>query len=245
MAGSMTVELAIVLAIWVGLSWAGGAIWSNKGGPFAFGFFAVFLGSLLAGLGGLIALFALSMGTPSNSSGAGESGSGRLQPASASQGAARPTSVAASPGDEGTPVLHRECPHCREAMRRDASVCAHCQRESPAWSYESGVWWSDNPAGERVWLDEYTDIWKAGSPSELFDPRLFKPPKMSRVGDHYFYEAGPMRLGIGVKQSGDMEVCVWDDELLGPRKQYPATNEGWQQALDEYDLDWRLIRHRR
>jgi hypothetical protein len=23
----------------------------------------------------------------------------------------------------------RECPHCREKMRRDASVCPHCQRD--------------------------------------------------------------------------------------------------------------------
>lgn len=23
----------------------------------------------------------------------------------------------------------RECPHCREHMRRDASVCPHCQRD--------------------------------------------------------------------------------------------------------------------
>lgn len=26
-------------------------------------------------------------------------------------------------------VTHCECPHCKERMRRDASVCPHCQRE--------------------------------------------------------------------------------------------------------------------
>ena len=27
---------------------------------------------------------------------------------------------------------YRECPYCKEQMRRDASVCPHCQRDSPA-----------------------------------------------------------------------------------------------------------------
>ena len=130
-------------------------------------------------------------------------------------------------------------------MRRDASVCGRCQRESPAWSYASGVWWSANAAGERVWLDEYTETWKTGSPSELFDPRLFKPPKLSRAGDHYFYEAGRLRLGVTVEGSGRMKVCVWDDEFLGPMRVYPASDQGWQEALDEFDRDWRPFRHSR
>lgn len=25
--------------------------------------------------------------------------------------------------------MRRECPHCREPMRKDASVCPHCQRD--------------------------------------------------------------------------------------------------------------------
>ena len=27
---------------------------------------------------------------------------------------------------------YRECPHCKEQMRRDAEVCPHCRRESPS-----------------------------------------------------------------------------------------------------------------
>lgn len=50
----------------------------------------------------------------------------------------------------------RECPHCREMMRRDASVCPHCQRGSEPWIYHAGYWWS--PSG-RHWLDEQTGRW--------------------------------------------------------------------------------------
>jgi len=34
----------------------------------------------------------------------------------------------------------RECPFCKEEMRRDASVCPHCRRDSEAWIYEEGQW---------------------------------------------------------------------------------------------------------
>jgi type VI protein secretion system component VasK len=34
----------------------------------------------------------------------------------------------------------RECPFCKEAMRRDASVCRHCRHDSDAWIYEDGRW---------------------------------------------------------------------------------------------------------
>lgn len=29
------------------------------------------------------------------------------------------------------PRNRKECPHCRSAIHRDASVCPHCQREQP------------------------------------------------------------------------------------------------------------------
>jgi hypothetical protein len=52
----------------------------------------------------------------------------------------------------------RECPHCREQMRRDASVCPHCQRESQAWRLHEGRWWTQS--GERwFWLDEIANEW--------------------------------------------------------------------------------------
>src|SRR4051812_48513801 len=42
--------------------------------------------------------------------------------------------LAASPGaDGGVDPAYRECPHCKELMRRDASVCPHCQQPSTPW----------------------------------------------------------------------------------------------------------------
>ena len=38
-------------------------------------------------------------------------------------------------------ATHRECPHCKEPMRRDASVCPHCQRDSEAWTLNDNAWW--------------------------------------------------------------------------------------------------------
>jgi hypothetical protein len=56
------------------------------------------------------------------------------------------------------PAPTRECPHCKEAMRRDASVCPHCHRESPAWTLHEGHWWS---SVDGVWyrLDEQSNSW--------------------------------------------------------------------------------------
>lgn len=60
------------------------------------------------------------------------------------------------------PVLGavRECPYCKEAMRRDASVCPHCRRESLAWEFDDGRWWTHDPAGARVWFDETHRRWR-------------------------------------------------------------------------------------
>jgi hypothetical protein len=55
----------------------------------------------------------------------------------------------------------RECPHCKEPMRRDASVCPHCRRESPAWEYRDGVWWTTDSSGNRVWYDESHGLWRS------------------------------------------------------------------------------------
>jgi hypothetical protein len=54
--------------------------------------------------------------------------------------------------------VYRECPHCKEQMRRDASVCPHCQRDSPAWTLHEGHWWSQV---DETWyrLDELTNNW--------------------------------------------------------------------------------------
>jgi hypothetical protein len=56
------------------------------------------------------------------------------------------------------PRLDRECPHCKEQMRRDAGVCPHCRRESPAWTLNGGTWWLEGQ-GQWYWLDDTRGIW--------------------------------------------------------------------------------------
>lgn len=54
----------------------------------------------------------------------------------------------------------RECPYCKEAMRRDASVCPHCRRESPAWEYRDFRWWTRTSDGQQVWYEERSRQWR-------------------------------------------------------------------------------------
>ena len=68
--------------------------------------------------------------------------------------------------------MYRECPHCREPMRRDASVCPHCRRESAPMEYRGGRWWSQV---ENRWfyLDERANQWVAADeppPSDAGSP---------------------------------------------------------------------------
>jgi hypothetical protein len=53
----------------------------------------------------------------------------------------------------------RECPHCKEAMRRDASVCPHCQRDSEPWKFHDGYWWLER-GSTWFWLNEATGEWQ-------------------------------------------------------------------------------------
>lgn len=52
----------------------------------------------------------------------------------------------------------RECPHCREQMRRDASTCPHCQKDSQPWSFHEGYWWAKTETG-MFYLDEDKNEW--------------------------------------------------------------------------------------
>ena len=62
--------------------------------------------------------------------------------------------------------MHRECPSCKEPMRRDASVCPHCRNPSDPWQLNDGVWWR-KIAGEWNSLDETTGAWSpAKTPQE-------------------------------------------------------------------------------
>ena len=55
--------------------------------------------------------------------------------------------------------VHRQCPFCKEPMRRDATVCPHCRHESAAWTLHEGRWWTQVEDGEWRWLDEVTREW--------------------------------------------------------------------------------------
>ena len=52
----------------------------------------------------------------------------------------------------------RECPHCKENMRRDASVCPHCQRDSDPWIFHDGYWWVKRDSGD-YYYDESKNEW--------------------------------------------------------------------------------------
>jgi hypothetical protein len=56
--------------------------------------------------------------------------------------------------------MYRECPFCKERMRRDASVCPHCHRESAAWTQKDGFWWTKDEGGRWVFLDESNRQWR-------------------------------------------------------------------------------------
>ncbi|MDQ2960302.1 MAG: hypothetical protein M3R48_04540 [Candidatus Dormibacteraeota bacterium] len=62
----------------------------------------------------------------------------------------------------GTPPplssLRRECPACKELMRCDASVCAHCRTGSEPWTFRDGSWWVVR-ADATYRLDEFTHSW--------------------------------------------------------------------------------------
>jgi hypothetical protein len=54
----------------------------------------------------------------------------------------------------------RECPHCKESMRRDASVCPHCQRDSTPRRFHEGFWWfTDEDGGRTFYLDPAQQEW--------------------------------------------------------------------------------------
>jgi hypothetical protein len=60
----------------------------------------------------------------------------------------------------GDPRAYRECPHCKESMRRDAEICPHCRLQSPAWRFHDGHWWFRDLEHEPwQWLDEETGQW--------------------------------------------------------------------------------------
>ncbi|MEA2435188.1 MAG: hypothetical protein QOG54_2645 [Actinomycetota bacterium] len=68
----------------------------------------------------------------------------------------------------------RDCPFCKEQMRRDASVCPHCRHASPAWTFHEGRWWFKGTDGSAYWLDETQGQWVRWGPVAMSPPPL--PP---------------------------------------------------------------------
>ena len=69
-------------------------------------------------------------------------------------------------GAVGQISMMRECPSCKEWMRRDASVCPHCRRDSVAWTWHEGTWWFKNPAGEWFYLENNQWVRSKGNDSQ-------------------------------------------------------------------------------
>lgn len=55
---------------------------------------------------------------------------------------------------------HRECPHCKELMRRDATTCPHCRSTSRPWTLHEGHWWYATEGGKWYALDEQANEWR-------------------------------------------------------------------------------------
>lgn len=76
-----------------------------------------------------------------------------------------PTHLSPGVPGAGPPALmggpmYRECPHCKESMRRDASICPHCHRESRPWQLYEGRWWVRGADSDTWhWLNEQTNEW--------------------------------------------------------------------------------------
>jgi hypothetical protein len=76
--------------------------------------------------------------------------------------------VAGPAGVSSHAEMYRECPHCKEAMRRDADTCPHCRRTSTPWRFYEGRWWfRENAEAAWQWLDEKTGSWVTPSVSPL------------------------------------------------------------------------------
>jgi hypothetical protein len=73
-----------------------------------------------------------------------------------------PTSPPPGPGQRAPAAAYRECPHCKERMRRDARICPHCRNESEPWTFKDGFWWCKTDESWNV-LDEKQGTWRSWS----------------------------------------------------------------------------------
>ena len=154
----------IVLILWVLCAALGGAITNSKGRGWGIG---VILGLLLAIIGVVITLFLSDKRKQLDDQDA------RAQL-------------------EERASMYRECPHCKEDMRRDASVCPHCRSETSAWTYHGGSWWHQSDDGAWWFLDEAANEWKKNEPEvETHQAQQLSVPVVSAaVTAHRQLDAG-------------------------------------------------------
>lgn len=67
-------------------------------------------------------------------------------------------------GPSAMTAERRECPACKEWMRRDASICPHCHTPSQPWTLHDGRWWVVNPDAS-YYLDEPSRTWLRYEPT--------------------------------------------------------------------------------
>jgi hypothetical protein len=160
------------LLIWIGIGGGVGGLIGKSKGRGGLGFF---LGLILGVIGWII--IAVMSPAPGRRPPFGYVGAAQQppfagygapqQPVFGAPVAAAPQAYAAPSGADG---LHRECPHCKEQMRRDADVCPHCRMNSEPWSFRDGRWWVSRPSGS-YYLDPGTQQWvQAQSPGPSGPP---------------------------------------------------------------------------
>jgi hypothetical protein len=145
-----------LVVVWVICGFAAGAIRQNQGGSFGSGF----LWGFLLGFIGLIVV-AATMPQQPHAAPALPQTPASLPPKSEDV-ATRPAGGGAVATARDSKAV-RECPHCKEAMRRDASVCPHCRRDSDAWRLWEGRWWTPIPIQPPRWYDELAGTWREAS----------------------------------------------------------------------------------
>ena len=78
----------------------------------------------------------------------------------AKRGKAPFKTLAATAATQAPAQVHRQCPHCKEAMLRDNHACPHCRQSSTPWQFHEGRWWfRSSEQAPWQWLDEGAGVW--------------------------------------------------------------------------------------
>jgi hypothetical protein len=187
--------------------------------------------AIVAGLVSIVGGLVLRSGTPVNRLATGPPGF-QAPPSPAGSTASDsqapqppPTGVAFPAPGTDAPAALRECPFCKEGMRRDASVCPHCRRESSPWRYDDGRWWSVASDGAEMWLDEPYGRWRRRDD--------VSPDAPGFIAAHYdvvILEWGPRKDKV-IK-----EVAVFHDDPRRFRTEAAASDETPKVVL--HNVQW-------